>query len=240
MSKANEKYVYKRSDGRWEARYVKGYSCEGRPVYAAVYGKTKAEVITRREALVGTSEEKKVPTQLNLLILGAGTHGSDIKEIAEGLRIFKKISFLDDKIERADVIGKCKDALKFRDEYSCAFIAIGDNKVRKKYAKFLKERNFLMPNIISPMASVSPNAILGEGIGILPQSSVGAAQIGDFCIVSTNGSVATDAIVNSFCHVDCGGMVLKDAVVPEGRKINAGEIIRGRGQYVIKADVYNE
>lgn len=58
------------------------------------------------------------------------------------MRIFSKISFLDDEAEGEDIIGKCKDALKFRGEYVCAFVAIGDNRKRKKFAKELLINNF--------------------------------------------------------------------------------------------------
>ena len=62
---------------------------------------------------------------MNLLILGAGSHGHSVKEIAESLRMFQKISFLDDKITREDIIGKCSDALKYKEEYPCALVAMG-------------------------------------------------------------------------------------------------------------------
>lgn len=35
--------IYKRKDGRWEARYVKGVSADGKKLYGSVYGKTYTE-----------------------------------------------------------------------------------------------------------------------------------------------------------------------------------------------------
>lgn len=35
--------IYKRKDGRWEARYVKGISADGKKLYGSVYGKTYTE-----------------------------------------------------------------------------------------------------------------------------------------------------------------------------------------------------
>ena len=114
---------------------------------------------------------------MNLLILGAGSHGQNIKELAESLRVFSKISFLDDKATGDDIIGKCREAVKFRDEYICAFVAIGDNKKRRKWTTFLKEKNFLIPNIIAHSANISPKAVIGEGVAILPQSTVNESEI---------------------------------------------------------------
>lgn len=229
-----DKLVYKRRDGRWEARYRKGVSPEGKTLYGAVYGESKEEVIKKRSYIVGEESEiiPKFPSELNLLILGAGSHGRNIKEIAESLRIFKRISFLDDKATGDDILGKCKDALDFRDEYGCAFIAIGDNEMRKKYAKFLKDRKFLLPNIISPAATVSPKAKLGEGIAILPQSTVNESVIGDFCILASNSLVNIDAKLGAFTHVDCGGIVLKGSKVPNATTVHCGEIF-GKQLHVV-------
>ncbi len=228
MTKNDERYVYKRTDGRWEARYVKGFDDNGKRLFGAVYAKTKEEVLKRRDEKlnVHSVEGKAIPTQLNLLILGAGTHGHDVKEIAENLRIFKKIRFLDDNLEGEEIIGKCSDAIDFRNEYPCAFIAIGDNKIRKKYAKLLKKMNFFMPNIISPTATISPSAELGEGIAILPQSVIGASKIGDYVIIAANGVVNSDVTLEDYVHIDCGAMVLKSKKVPEGIIVRSGTVFK--------------
>ncbi len=220
-----EKYVYKRNDGRWEARYVKGVSEKGKTVYGAVYGKSERDVIDKRHEILGTSKERQEqPTKLNLLILGAGSHGQNVKEVAESLRIFNKISFLDDKKTGEGIIGKCTEALKFRNEYICAFVAIGDNKKRKKYAKFLKERNFLTPSIVAPAATISPKAEIGEGVAILPNSTVNESVIGDYCILASNSLINNDSVVGNFSHIDCGGIVLKGKKLPEGTFVRSGEI----------------
>ena len=219
------KLVYKRGNGKWEARYKKGVSESGKTLYSTVYGNTEEEAIKKRIEKLGYDPEKPVtPTRLNLLILGAGTHGKDVKDLAEASHVFHKIAFLDDKLTGEDIIGRCKDVLRFHGEYPCAFIAIGDNEIRKKYAKLLKECNFLIPNIISPMASVAPAAKLGEGVVIMPQSTVGAAEIGDFVILTPNSYINSDSSVGSYSRVACGGMVLKGSKVPEGTLIESGQI----------------
>lgn len=40
--------VYKRKDGRWEGRYVKGYDISGKRVLGFVYGKTYKEALEKR------------------------------------------------------------------------------------------------------------------------------------------------------------------------------------------------
>jgi len=220
------KGVYKRNDGRWEARYVKGYSENGRAVYGAVYGQTEEEVIEKRNAIYTVTEEEKTqPAKMNLLILGAGSHGHSVKEIAESLRVFQKISFLDDKETGEGIIGKCSDAQKFKDEYPCAIVAIGNNEVRRKYATFLKGCNFLIPSIISPAANISKDAKIGEGVVIMPQSTISNAEIGDFCILASNSLVNYGCEVGEYCHIDCGGIILKGKTIKKGTIIRSGEVI---------------
>lgn len=219
------KGVYKRKDGRWEARYQKGIGENGRAIYGAVYGTTEEEVIEKRRLLVGDGEESSMmPTELNLLILGAGTHGRDVKEIAESLHIFNKISFLDDKIEGKDIVGTCKNILQFRSEYPCAFIAIGDNKVRKRFSKLLEDYKFLIPKIVSPAANVSPAARIGKGTVVLPQATIGDAEVGEHCILASNSLVNSNCDIRDFVHIDCGGIVLKDSKVSEMVFVKSGEI----------------
>ena len=53
--------IYKRSDGRYEGRYIKGYTENGKPRFGYVYGKTYAEVkkkLTDRKAGIVKPAEK--------------------------------------------------------------------------------------------------------------------------------------------------------------------------------------
>lgn len=214
-----EKGIYQRNEGRWEARFKVGTDGNGRAKYRSIYAQTRDEVIARRDEILGIhSKPKRVrvgPMKLNLLILGAGTHGRDIYEIAQSLHVFKDIKFLDDEAEGENIIGKCADVSEFRNEYPCAFIAIGDNEIRKKYAELLHENDFLIPSIVSPAANISSKAKIGEGVAILPQVTVSEAQIGDFCILSSNSLVNGGAKVGDFTHIGCAGIILKGKDVPE-------------------------
>ena len=40
--------IYLRKDGRWEARYIKERSPEGRAVYGSVYGRTREAAFQKR------------------------------------------------------------------------------------------------------------------------------------------------------------------------------------------------
>lgn len=67
----NEKGIYERGEGRWEARFKTGVNDNGRAIYRSVYAKTKDEVVAKRRAILGEDdpEDIAVNTRLNLLIL---------------------------------------------------------------------------------------------------------------------------------------------------------------------------
>ena len=48
MSRKGEN-IYKRKDGRWEGRYKKGTSADGRTLYGSCYGKTYREAKEKLE-----------------------------------------------------------------------------------------------------------------------------------------------------------------------------------------------
>lgn len=110
----NIKGIYEHGN-RWEARFKVGVDKKTeRAKYRSVYAQSRDEVIAKRHAILGElfeAEKPKALGQPNLLILGAGMLGRDVYDIAASLRVFKKISFLDDVAVGADIIGRCSDLL---------------------------------------------------------------------------------------------------------------------------------
>ena len=222
------KLVYQRKNGKWEARYRKAKLDNGKILYGTVYGDTEAEAIARRIELLGYDPDGVgIPAEMNLIIIGAGVHGHDCKEIAESLRIFKKIKFLDDIVkDNDDVIGKTDDIEKYRYKFPCAFVAIGDNEARKRFVVKLKELNFILPSLVSPSANISSKAVIGDGVVIFPQCTINDAVIGDFSILDTNTLINSGTKLGDYTRVDCGGIVLKGISTPENTWIKSGEIYK--------------
>lgn len=59
-----------RTDGRYEARYIKSRDDFGKPVYGYCYGKTYEEAKEKREYQLHKLNKLR---EMNLLILGAGS-----------------------------------------------------------------------------------------------------------------------------------------------------------------------
>ena len=64
MSKKGEN-IYKRKDGRWEARYIKGYRPDGKTYYGYAYGKTYREAKNKCQAAKTSIIQKSPPVSLN-------------------------------------------------------------------------------------------------------------------------------------------------------------------------------
>lgn len=182
-----------------------------------------AQLYDVSEEIAPSVQEMVYPNELNLLIFGAGSHGRDVMEIAESLHIFNKISFLDDNAE-GDIIGKCSDVARMRAEYPCAFVAIGDNKKRKKLAAFLKMNHFLVPRLIAPTATISSNAVIGEGTVVMSQAKLGSVRIGNNCIMAPSCTVSTDVEIEDNIRIDTGAIVARDSYISSNIWVKSGEI----------------
>ena len=139
-----------------------------------------------------------------LIIIGAGGHGRVCAEAAS-LSGYKEIAFLDDKnVEGLPVIGTLNDIEKYICE-CCFFVAIGDNSLRKKILKNVKELGGELASIIHPFSSVSKSAEIGEGTVIMAGAVVQAnAKIGEGVIINTCSSVDHDCVVGNWTHVAVG------------------------------------
>lgn len=192
------------------------------------FASANAEILREIEYPDDPLEEKMQTRQMNLLILGAGSHGHAVYELAEKLGVFQKIAFLDDKITGDHVIGRVEDCERYVKEYPLCFIAIGQNQRRRELAERATAAGFIIPRLISADTSVARGVKIGRGTIIMPQATVHTgAVIGDFCIIASNALISFNATVGDYAHCDCASVVMKDCAVPEMAMIQSGDIVRG-------------
>ena len=164
---------------------------------------------------------------LNLMILGAGSHGHGVLEIAKMTGVFEKIVFLDDTATGPDILGKCSDYLSFQRDFPVAFPAFGNNDLRAEWIEKLKNSGFLIPKLIHPSAIVSDNVEIGEGSIIMAQVTVNpGVKIGSGCILAPNAMVSFGSTIGRYSHLDSGCIVAKDVQVPEMTTIESGEVCK--------------
>ena len=197
--------IRKRADGRFEARYIKARDIRGGIIYGYCYGKTYQEAEQKRDeavALLHTARE------MNLLILGAGSHGKTVRELAEALGVFRKIAFLDDDPDKRGVIGPCKKMKRYLREFPIAIPAVGDRDLRMRWLSELGAAGFVLPVLIHPTAVVSSTAEIGCGTVIEARATIGAgAKIGRGCIVCSGATIDRDVSLEDGSLVMCGQIV---------------------------------
>ena len=197
--------IRQRADGRFEARYPKGKNEQGRTVYGCCYGRTYEEAAEKRAAIL---QKERTVREMKLLILGAGSHGAEVKELAESLRVFRDIAFLDDYAAKTGVIGPCTDAASFADRYPVAIPAVGDRELRMRWLAQLVDAGFVLPVLIHPGAMVSPSAAIDYGTVICARATIGAgAVIGKGCIISSGATIDRYQVIPDGTHVTCGQVV---------------------------------
>jgi len=193
-----------RKDGRYEARYIKKRDEQGRIIYGYCYGHTFQEAADKRNAAI---QNEQVAREMNLLILGAGSHGEEVLELAQSLRVFRKISFLDDR--KLDIaIGPCKDFSNYLERYPMAIPAVGDTALRIRWMNSLIKEGFVIPTLIHPSAVVSASAQIGVGSVICARATIGTgAIIGKGSIISSGATIERNAILPDWSYVECGEVV---------------------------------
>lgn len=205
--------IRERADGRFEARYIKGHDENGKAIYGYCYGKTREEAAEKREWQLSKSLKRKGPRLMNLLILGAGSHGQEVREIAEGLRCFSKISYLDDFKKSTEIVGKCDDLERFKNDYSIAIPAFGSNELRKKWTQAIVEAGYVLPTLIDTTAVVSKTANIGYATVIGSMAVINSgAHIGNGCIVSSGAIIGRDATMEDWRFIDSGETLLKGGI----------------------------
>ena len=195
--------------------------------YFGNYIKADPMGITKLSINAAVSRLSETKKQLNLLILGAGSHGHSVKETAERLAVFQDIKFLDDSISSPDVIGKCSDYKMFIDKYPAMFPAFGDNELRNKWIKELRASGVILPRLIHPDTTISQRVTISDATIVLSQVTINAGvTIGEGVIVAANSMIGYDSKVGDFSHLDSGVILQKNANVPPMTTVESGEIVR--------------
>ncbi len=168
----------------------------------------------------------------NLLILGAGGHGRVVFEAAELQNEWDKIDFLDDNFivgNENSVIGKCEEYNNYIKEYKYAFVAIGNNKVRKEWIDKLVAAGYILPAIIHPRALVSKSAKVGGGSVLLANTVLNTGSILlDGCIVNIGAIIDHDCIIGNFAHISSGTVIRSLAKVGDLCYIGASCLINSK------------
>lgn len=159
----------------------------------------------------------------NLLIIGAGQYGMVAKEIAESMKCFAHIDFVDDASDIA--VGKLGDIEKLIHKYDSAVAAIGNSDLRLNLIKRFCEIGYEVPSLIHEKAYVSPSARIGMGCFIEPMAVVHTAvNVGNGTIISAGVVLNHNSVVHAGCHINCGCAVPARAEIKAGTRTGYNEV----------------
>ncbi len=148
---------------------------------------------------------------MSLAILGTGGHAKSIFDIVKKKKIFffdsKKKNF---KVKNKNfrVVGNLQTIMSYKKKISKVIIAIGDNKIRKKYYNILKKNKFKFTTLIHPKSYSSFGAKIGEGSVVMQGSFINTdSKIGNNCIINSNASIDHDCLIKDHTHI-CPGVIM--------------------------------
>lgn len=161
-----------------------------------------------------------------LLILGAGQYGFVALETAQAMNCFEQIDFLDDNSDLA--IGQLDDYQSFCGQYTCAFVAIGNPKLRQQLIGGLLECGYELPALVHPQATVMPSAQVAGDTIVEAQAVVNSnCSIGAGCLICAGAVVNHNSVLGDVCHIDCGAVIPARSIVPSGTKVPCGGVYHG-------------
>lgn len=169
-----------------------------------------------------------------ILLLGGGGHCKSVIDVIEQENkyqiggIIDKKELLGTKVLGYEVIGCDEELKQLRVKYPHAIVTVGhikSNAVRVKLFKHLKELNFHMPSIISPLAYVSKHAFIDEGSVVMHHGLVNAgAKVGKNCIINSKALVEHDAVIENNVHISTGAIINGGTIVKEDSFVGSGAV----------------
>ena len=168
--------------------------------------------------------------RMNLLILGAGSQGPVLREIAEALGVFSEIAFLDDDVNNPLAIGPLSDYKKLRYAFPAAIPSFGDSLLRREYFDRLLEAGYAIPRLIHPSATISKsNVHLGSGVVVEAKVIIANdVTVEDNVILSAGCVLDRECVIRADSHVGCACTVTRGSLVPEKLRVPAGRVYDSR------------
>lgn len=172
-----------------------------------------------------------------VVIIGAGGHG---REVAEILRHQERqgngspvLGFIEDDaklhhqvINDLPVLGDWSWFATVDRSEIAVICAVGLPHLRKHLVERAKSSGLLFTNAISPLAYLSPEAKLGEGLMIFPHSFVSTgSSIGDHSIINAGATVSHDTKIGRYGTINPGVHLAGNVLIGEGCYLGIGSSV---------------
>ncbi len=168
-----------------------------------------------------------------LFLLGASRHAKMVIEAAQSTKKWDIVCCLDTpdsatgKILGIPILPEDSEKIWELQAEGCqGFVAIGDNRIRRKVTQMLEDRGIEQPTIIHSSAVISPSASIGTGSIVMPNAVLGAScQIGKGVIINTSSHIDHDGFVDNYCHVAPGCHIAGNVMIREGTFLGVGACV---------------
>ena len=168
----------------------------------------------------------------NLYIIGAGSYGEAILELANNCG-YKVTGFYDDNKEKKEmlilgvpVLGSTDDLFVQNIEGRDFAVAIGNNEIRRNILEKIRQKGGNTPSLIHSSAGISPYAEIGRGVYIHPKSVIWTRVIiEDDCIVSPLSLVCHHSIMKKGSFLSNLSSIGANIVIEENVFIGMGSTI---------------
>jgi acetyltransferase EpsM len=178
----------------------------------------------------------------NLIIIGAGGHGSELFSYIQDLNAqgeeINLVGFVDEhkspgQLGDAELLGgfdSLEELLRENTESDFYYItAVGDNKVRRELVRKvekLNSTNLRAFTLHHPKSLIGHCVEIAEGSCLAPGSIVTSrVRIGQHCIINVNVSISHDCQIGDYCNINPGAVVCGNVTIGEGAYIGAGATI---------------
>jgi len=169
-----------------------------------------------------------------ILLIGGGGHCRSVIDVIELQGKFNIVGIIDQKEKVGKkvfnylIIGTEEDLPNLRKEVEYALITIGhihNVEPRKRIFNLLKELNYKIPVIISPLAYVSKYSFIDEGTIVMHNVIINSnVKIGKNCIINTKALIEHDCEVGDNCHISTGAILNGAVKVGSDTFIGSGAI----------------
>lgn len=169
-----------------------------------------------------------------LALYGAGAMGREFKQIADESGEWSGVVFIDDHAATEELAG-CPVwsfqmfRAQFTPDEARFIVSIGEPKYRLEAFERMTRAGYRGGRLVHSSASVSPDAVIGEGTAVCQGVYVGSqVRVGKNCYLSTKAIVGHDAVVGDHTRLGVNSFVGGHTVIGENAFIGAGAMLRDR------------
>ena len=171
-----------------------------------------------------------------ILLIGAGGHAKSCVDVIEQENKFQIIGLVGASDEVGthllgyEVLGTDEVLSELLSLTEFALIAVGQigvNENRSNLFSRITNFGFKSPIVTSPLAFVSPHAVIGKGTVVMHHATINAgASIGENCIINSHVLVEHDVVVEDHCHIATSATINGGSSVGRSSFIGSGSTIR--------------